>query len=878
MSRETVRQQLREATDFAAVMRVAARGEPGLAALDRAWAEIDAAGVRLTHAQRAWRRFWRVHRHLFARATPDWPAERIVFQAAIDYAEKDSVTRSAERWLKAGKVTWPWLRRVHRPAAPEAGPLVRIVEHPLERPSVVALDGGACVLFQQDSANDALFLPLADVRTVPAPGSGRGGIAAIIPLSGSRWASLAKSGEAVLWQGAERVAGLGNGRDRFDALYSLGGTALAARTTAGGLIHFAAASGERRRVRLPGGAKIRHLTVFADGSGVIVAASGEMSRFAPGLEHVERMGAVAGVADAGWCMSAAHPVRTAVLASEESSRLVLIDSITGTVRELELPGAGWKTEAAGHHLIAFQERRIREIDLRTFAECEFDLSPTDKDDFNPLIAVRRLNDDAYLATQTFYTAKVLRRAHAEPIAATQLRLPLTVTQLSAGRAAAVDHRRGRVELFDREGAACGTWMSPFPSAVFGLCALPGEQLGVSQRKRFVLLDARQFGRVEGERPAHKPVREAWALATGDYLSFTPGEPLTLWDGDTDGGGNPAPGSNDVALEAAWQLGDGTFRVLSGAGDTIAVSADGLVCENLPSLDSLRKDEAQAQLVKGTHLVYLLPKRGRHLATIEVHNVYSRKIGRRQLPGSVEKVGFAGAAHLWMFEKGALYVSGLGPRETPRPLAHLDPGFKPRFVFVSGANVCAGDRKGNLVVWELHSGRRLWSLAVGREMNPKHLRVRGEQILLVESDVIIMADRRRGVLSDWQVLEAGDVVFPADDRAAVRLHDAYWVWDGDQATVVTPLDFQRRFVDLAAMLTSNNLREQRCGAGAWRALPYAGGCGLFREGATAPAAVWHGLNPVVPRLLLADGNVAVDDGEGRLIRLQPWNGSRPARNA
>lgn len=49
--------------------------------------------------------------HLLRRGTPDWPAHRILLQIAVEGPEGNCLTRAAQSFVEAGKVTWPWMRR-----------------------------------------------------------------------------------------------------------------------------------------------------------------------------------------------------------------------------------------------------------------------------------------------------------------------------------------------------------------------------------------------------------------------------------------------------------------------------------------------------------------------------------------------------------------------------------------------------------------------------------------------------------------------------------------------------------------------------------------------------------------------------------------------
>lgn len=54
---------------------------------------------------------------MLRRGTPEWPANRILLQLAVEHADDSPVMQAAEAWLAAGACTWTWMRRSDRAAS-----------------------------------------------------------------------------------------------------------------------------------------------------------------------------------------------------------------------------------------------------------------------------------------------------------------------------------------------------------------------------------------------------------------------------------------------------------------------------------------------------------------------------------------------------------------------------------------------------------------------------------------------------------------------------------------------------------------------------------------------------------------------------------------
>ena len=61
-----------------------------------------------------WCEFFRERAHLLRKALPEWGADRILFQFAIEHADDSPLTVQAEKYLDDGYVTWHWLRDTWR--------------------------------------------------------------------------------------------------------------------------------------------------------------------------------------------------------------------------------------------------------------------------------------------------------------------------------------------------------------------------------------------------------------------------------------------------------------------------------------------------------------------------------------------------------------------------------------------------------------------------------------------------------------------------------------------------------------------------------------------------------------------------------------------
>lgn len=66
--------------------------------------------------------------HLLRRATPQWPASRILLQVAIEHADDSSITEAAQLWLDLGACDWTWVRLIERPPRFSPSPILCILE------------------------------------------------------------------------------------------------------------------------------------------------------------------------------------------------------------------------------------------------------------------------------------------------------------------------------------------------------------------------------------------------------------------------------------------------------------------------------------------------------------------------------------------------------------------------------------------------------------------------------------------------------------------------------------------------------------------------------------------------------------------------------
>ncbi|MCP4755527.1 MAG: WD40 repeat domain-containing protein, partial [Proteobacteria bacterium] len=76
----------------------------------------------------AWAAFFRENIHILRRGTPQWPANKILLQLAVEHADDSPVTMAAESWLAAGNCDWVWLRDILRSKQLEKSPCLGVLE------------------------------------------------------------------------------------------------------------------------------------------------------------------------------------------------------------------------------------------------------------------------------------------------------------------------------------------------------------------------------------------------------------------------------------------------------------------------------------------------------------------------------------------------------------------------------------------------------------------------------------------------------------------------------------------------------------------------------------------------------------------------------
>jgi WD40 repeat protein len=97
-------------------------------AITEDWLTVVVAAGRGEGKARRAEAFWRERAHMFRRGNADWPSYKILLQAAVEHGDDSPTSQQADRWLTAGRCTWPWLRRIARPAHAEQSPCLSVLE------------------------------------------------------------------------------------------------------------------------------------------------------------------------------------------------------------------------------------------------------------------------------------------------------------------------------------------------------------------------------------------------------------------------------------------------------------------------------------------------------------------------------------------------------------------------------------------------------------------------------------------------------------------------------------------------------------------------------------------------------------------------------
>ncbi len=79
-------------------------------------------------AMRMWADFFRDRAHVLRRGNDQWPAYKILFQVAYEFAITSPITRQAEMWMDALPSKWPWLKRVNRDSEPIRSACLNVYE------------------------------------------------------------------------------------------------------------------------------------------------------------------------------------------------------------------------------------------------------------------------------------------------------------------------------------------------------------------------------------------------------------------------------------------------------------------------------------------------------------------------------------------------------------------------------------------------------------------------------------------------------------------------------------------------------------------------------------------------------------------------------
>ena len=107
------------------------------------------AGQEISKDLSIWQRFMYGKAHLLLRAVPEWTADRILLQLAVEHADDSPVTIAAERWLGGRKPDWIWLRDIERPALMPPDPCLAVLED-IRLRNVMVLKSGGILLLSDD--------------------------------------------------------------------------------------------------------------------------------------------------------------------------------------------------------------------------------------------------------------------------------------------------------------------------------------------------------------------------------------------------------------------------------------------------------------------------------------------------------------------------------------------------------------------------------------------------------------------------------------------------------------------------------------------------------------------------------------------------------
>lgn len=75
-----------------------------------------------------WAAFFQERAHILRRTTPNWPANRILLQLAMEHADNSPITIAAQEWLAKGNCTWHWLKQINRAKEVAKSPCLQVFE------------------------------------------------------------------------------------------------------------------------------------------------------------------------------------------------------------------------------------------------------------------------------------------------------------------------------------------------------------------------------------------------------------------------------------------------------------------------------------------------------------------------------------------------------------------------------------------------------------------------------------------------------------------------------------------------------------------------------------------------------------------------------
>jgi WD40 repeat protein/archaellum biogenesis ATPase FlaH len=134
-------------TDFEFIMERVKAGFLELVFAD--YKEINGRGIKeLNEKLKLWFAFFRERIHILRRGSEIWPSYKILFQLALEHADESLITKQAESFLSADKVSWLWLFREKRLKVQRINPCIAVIENII---GVISLKNGNLLSWSSDN-------------------------------------------------------------------------------------------------------------------------------------------------------------------------------------------------------------------------------------------------------------------------------------------------------------------------------------------------------------------------------------------------------------------------------------------------------------------------------------------------------------------------------------------------------------------------------------------------------------------------------------------------------------------------------------------------------------------------------------------------------